>query len=492
MDSAFHKMKRLVYLAGGCVVLAACTCVRADALSDEAEQLKTTYAADLEQLADWCGKQGLVEQARQTRLALGPHDPYKLYLPVLPREVGPTKLPRDASEEVVEWNARFNKLRREHAGKSFDLARRAVRHRPSLAYVLALRAIHANPDNESVRRLFGYQKYHNQWHTFYEVRQLRAGKVRHEEFGWIPTLHVRRYEQGQRYYQGRWVSAEEDARLHAEIRSGWIIETEHYAIRTNHSIEAAVQLSAKLERLYHIWSQIFVRYYASEADVVALFDGRTRIRRAQPVRFRVAYFRDRDDYNRSLRAAMPNIGISVGVYIEQTRTAYFFAGEGYADRTLYHEATHQLFHQSRRVAPYVGRKANFWIVEGIAMYMESLREENGHYVLGGFDDARMHAARVRLLRDDFHVPLAELTTYGMEKLQTDERIGTLYSEAAGLTSFLVYYDGGRYRDALVAYLSTVYDGRDMPDTLALLTGTAYSELDRQYRKFMEESVAASR
>ena len=104
------------------------------------------------------------------------------------------------------------------------------------------------------------------------------------------------------------------------------------------------------------------------------------------------------------------------------------------------------------------------------MYMESLRQEDGYYVLGGFDDERMHAARYRLLHDKFYVPLDEFTGYGMEKLQKDPRIATLYSQAAGLTHFLVYYDGGRYRDALVSYLAAVYTGRDDPDTLAKLTG----------------------
>ena len=68
------------------------------------------------------------------------------------------------------------------------------------------------------------------------------------------------------------------------------------------------------------------------------------------------------------------------------------------------------------------------------------------------------------------MPLEEFTGYGMEKFQEDPQIAKLYSQAAGLTHFLVHYDGGRYRDALVAYLLAVYTGRDQPDTLAKLTG----------------------
>ena len=98
----------------------------------------------------------------------------------------------------------------------------------------------------------------------------------------------------------------------------------------------------------------------------------------------------------------------------------------------------------------------------------------------------MVAARYRLLHDHFYVPLEQLTGYGMEKLQNDQKIATLYSQSAGLTYFLLYYDHDRYRDDLVSYLIAVYTGHDGPDTLAQLTGAAYAELDKQYHEFMEK------
>ena len=119
------------------------------------------------------------------------------------------------------------------------------------------------------------------------------------------------------------------------------------------------------------------------------------------------------------------------------------------------------------------------------MYMESLRREDGYDVLGGFDDVRLYAARYRLLHDHFYVPFGEFVDFGSEKLQKDPRICTLYSQAAGMTHFLIYYDGGRYRDALVSYLSAVYTGRDDHDTLSKLTGASYANLDKQYREFLE-------
>lgn len=478
--------------AWACAALAAWAALagpaRADELVRAARELNGKYVAALEQLARWCDAQGLPEQAQKTRRWVGPRDPYKLYVFVLPQQAGPAAPPADAPPPVVEWHQRFQRLRSEQAAALYEMARRCVRvKRAALAYELALAAGREDPDHEAVRRIFGYQKFRGEWRTAYEARQLRAGSVWHDRFGWVPKAAVRRYEDGQRPGPKGWISAAEDAKLHRDINSGWEVETEHYAIRTNHSIEAGVALGVKLEQLHRVWQQLFVRYYATEAAVAALFDGRPRPAAESP-RYSVVYFRDRADYNRSLRAAIPNIDISVGLYLDSMRRAYFFAGEDADDRTLYHEATHQLFHQSRPVGPNVGRKANFWIVEGIAMFMESLRPEGDFFVLGGADDVRMEAARVRLLRDKFYVPLADLSAYGMERVQKDPNIATLYSQMAGLTHFLIYHDDGRYRDALVAYLSAVYGGQDDPNLLAQLTGEGLAKLDEQYREFVEKQA----
>ena len=204
-----------------------------------------------------------------------PPDPYKIVLPVLPQEVGSLHPPEGASGDRAEWHRRLLKLRQDQAAALFALAQRCVRrHQASLAYRLALDAIQANPDHEAARRVFGYQKYQNQWHTPYEVRMLRSGMVWHEKFGWIEKANLPRYAAGERLLGVTWIDAANDAALHAEIATGWDIETEHYRIRTNHSIEAAVALGVKLENLHRLWRQIFLGYYSSAADVEALFSGR--------------------------------------------------------------------------------------------------------------------------------------------------------------------------------------------------------------------------
>jgi hypothetical protein len=456
-------------------------------VSQTAAELRDRYKADLERLAAWCEANDLPAEAKKTRQAIAPSDPYKLYLATLPDEVGVAKTAKDASPKAAGWNERFWALRRAYAAAVFDLARQAVRSgKAGRAYSLVLAAVAADPDHEQARRLLGYEKYEGRWRTPYEIKKLKVGFAWSDRFGWLPKSHVARYEKGERYSGGRWMTAAQDAQRHRDIRNGWDIETEHYTIRTNDGIEGAVALGVKLERLHRLWRELFVRYYASDADIAAWFDGRSRPAMTSAMRHKVVYFSGRDYYNAYLRPSTPNIEISIGFYRNIAHVAYFFSGKDCDDRTIYHEATHQLFGESRPVSPAVGRYGNFWIVEGVAMYMESLHEENGYTVLGGFDDERMTAARYRLLKTQFYVPLGTLVDYGMERFQHDPKIAMLYSQSAGLTYFLICADDGIYRDTLVSYLTAVYTGRDRHDALSTLCGEKYDELDRQYREFLEQ------
>ncbi|MBI3461979.1 MAG: hypothetical protein HY000_02825 [Planctomycetes bacterium] len=488
--TAVFVASRHWYVAAICVGLVSVPARSANAspaeIAKARAELTSAYVASLEELARWCDERNLPDQACETRAWSMPRDPQRLYLVVLPEPVGPASLPADTSPDVIEWDKRFRAARNDQADGLFQLARSAIRSsRASLAYELALDAARENPDHEAARRLRGFRQFQGQWHTAYEIDKLRKHNVWHERFGWLPREHIERYEKGERYLERekRWIPAADDAKRHASISTGWDVETEHYVIRTNHSLEAGVELATRLERLHRVWRQTFVRFYASERDVAQLFRGQGTASRA-PRQHRVIYFSNRTEYERALKRYLPAGVQTTGIYLAEQARAYFFADGSEDHSTLYHEATHQLFHESKTPSPAVGRKANFWIIEGIACYMESLASQGGFDTLGGPDAERYQDARVRRIDDDFYVPLAELTALGMEQLQRDSRIARLYTQSAGLTHFLMHYDGGRYRDGLVAYLSTVYSGRDTLQSLAQLTGTGYDILDRQYREFL--------
>ena len=245
-----------------------------------------------------------------------------------------------------------------------------------------------------------------------------------------------------------------------------------------------MRLATRLERLYDAWQQMFAGFVANEARLARRYAGQAAVR-SEPARHKVVYYRDRDEYVAALEKQEPDIGISTGFYLAEKKTAYFFDSGAEDDSNLNHEATHQLFSELGRSVRDVGREANFWVVEGIACYMESLALENGWHLLGGEDAVRLRDAEHRLVVDEFYVPLAELTSYSMERLKRDPKIAMLYSQSSGLTYFLLNYDGGRYRAPLVDYLAAIYQGRDRPGTLAKLCSTSDTDLDREYRQFIK-------
>ena len=160
-------------------------------MAEAAAELHDKYAADIEKLAEWCESNGLKEEARKTRRVLSPHDPYKLYVPVLPDEIGPPKLPDDAPAKVVSWDSKLRKLRREYADDALrnGPASGARAGRPVWLSCWRWTRSRRIPIIEPARRLFGYQKFRDQWRTLYEVKKLRAGFVWSEKFGWLPKAH---------------------------------------------------------------------------------------------------------------------------------------------------------------------------------------------------------------------------------------------------------------------------------------------------------------
>jgi hypothetical protein len=192
----------------------------------------------------------------------------------------------------------------------------------------------------------------------------------------------------------------------------------------------------------------------------------------------------------ALRQRQPRIDETLGIYFDTNREVHFFDGRGQDPGTVYHEAVHQLFHESRSAARHVGGQANFWIIEGIATYFETLTEHQTefagpYFTIGEMTAGRLPAARQRLLTEGYYVPLEELTRLGKEGVQEQPDLAKLYSQAAGQAAFLMDAEGGRYREPLVRYLAAVYAGRDEPDTLAAESGRSFEQLDAEYRRAMQ-------
>jgi hypothetical protein len=483
---------RRQFLIGSSAVLAAGICRKswafaAEDLAAAREQLYGAYAERLATLAAWCDEQHLADESTRARSWLPDRtaDRQYLYAPgqsrASAREAVATTVAAPGTP-AAEFAERFGALRREQAGLLLALAKRAASdHQAALVGQLVSEAAREDVASEKAWRLLGYSQYAGAWHTPFEIQQLKAGKVWHDRFGWLPRDQVARYERGERFFRGRWMSDREEARQRAEIRNGWRVETDHFLVTTNVGLEEAVKLAEQLERLRALWQQVFAGYLVDEAELPKLLASGNPLVGQSGTKQNVVFYRNRKEYNDALRAVQPQIEMTLGIYLDTARIAYFFADVKQEPGTLFHEATHQLFQESRPVTKTVGASDNFWIVEAMACYMESLVERDDYYTLGGRDAGRMSDARHRRLRDGFYMPLEQLVRLGQHDLHQHADIAKLYTQSAGLGTFLM----DRHPQATTAYIKAVYAGCADVDTLARLTGSSYADLDREYGEYLK-------
>jgi hypothetical protein len=174
-------------------------------------------------------------------------------------------------------------------------------------------------------------------------------------------------------------------------------------------------------------------------------------------------------------------GGAVGYYDPDKQTSYFFPDKSLS-ATFYHELTHQLLAEATRLqtAENIGSRGDVWLLEGIALYMESLWRGEGYWTLGGWDSPRLQVARYRAVRDGFFVPWDEFSGGRLEEWKANPDIARLYSQAAGVMHVML--DRGdaaekeRRKQVVFQSLVAMYQGApDSKEILKVLGGDSAQE-----------------
>ncbi|MDR1923933.1 MAG: hypothetical protein LBQ66_06130 [Planctomycetaceae bacterium] len=359
----------------------------------------------------------------------------------------------------------------------------------------AILGITKNPNHKELREFFGYRLYEDEWRLNWEIKRLQD-YADHPQFGWIRKEHVKRYESGERPINAiKWGSINDANSRRAKIRDGWKISTPHYEIVTNHSLEEGITKSRELEHLYNAWQFLMIGCLNNDAKIKNLFQKKSQVE--QNIRHKVTIYRDKNDYVVDLSKVDSGIAKSNGYYLPRLRQAYFFVvspeaddlERGAARKVLLHEASHQLFYEPRstsRTGELAGSRCNFFLVEGLAMFMETLRIKNDQYILGDITDERLYAAKYNVQKLNFYVPFAWLAKMGVNEFQSQEELAKYYSQSAAMTHFLIFANDGKYRNAFFKLIRQIHLGIDKPDALAKLTGCSCEELDKQYKKYLNK------
>ena len=456
-------------------------------------ELLEAAMAEYQKLFEFCVKSDLREGANILQKAIAEANSTPA---VLPRKMQPA-IPLDLPAGERQWRVKKKAVDEKLASDLNLLARRAIKDGyASFAYDLVMEAGKYHPDNRAVRRLLGFVQSDQEWLTPFQATQERLKKVWHPRYGWINESYISHYDEGMRRYKGRWITAEKEAAIRSDhrnsFRNGWHIRTEHFLVKTDHSLERGVEIAAALEEFHDYFFRAFAAFFNSPEQMQRLFSGQSSAsRRMAQKPYEVHYFRKRDAYNQELVVKIPQIALTNGLYYMGTRTAYFFDTPGKKDMgTMFHEATHQFLYESFTKHRSIAEKSDFWIIEGIACYMESFKTVGDKNTIGDTRHPRIQAAYTALMRDRFYIPLSEFASMGRKEFQTQSDLVHVYSQVGGLTHFFMHYENGRYRDALISYLTALYNPNSLNTTPSLtrLTETSFAELDKAYNTYIGKLI----
>ena len=247
------------------------------------------------------------------------------------------------------------------------------------------------------------------------------------------------------------------------------ILTEHYDITAFRS-EDGILAGERLEHLFQVWQLLSAEVHTEAENEPA------------QRRHRVILYRDKQEYAANLQRLEPNIERTNGYYSAPRKTAYFFSTD---TKILFHEGTHQILmeHFFREKAPQF--RNNFWVVEGMALFMETLKIEEERYKIGDILNNRLYAAKKYQFEQNYNVPIRKLTAMSPVEMQVSADIAKIYSQSATLVHWLMFAEEGRFRKPLFELLRRTYLDSVTPETLSELTGLSYDELDKKYVELLK-------
>ena len=482
-------------LGGGTAAFGAGT---VEEVREQAAPLRAKYREALTDFAQQAETAGLPEYAAALRERASPPDSALLSVTPPPRAVREALPVADRSPETTLRRA-DRRVGEAYANAMFLLAKKAATkgaEEPGAAATaigLLWEAVAADPDHVGCRRALGQTRDGDDWLTPWERAQARRGRVDHPTFGWVPKRHVAKLEAGERLLDGKWVAADRAELLRADFANGWVCETEHYEVRTNVSLERGAEVARQLERFHTFFRAAFPGFGLGPVDLRKRFSSFGAV----PVynnaggadgNYHVHLYRDKAEYVLALQADVPQIEVSNGFYYNGYRVAYFYEiGQGAAPETVFHEATHQLFYECAPRQRYVAEEEHFWAVEGIGCYMESFRDDGETMTAGRPRYQRFRNAKRRWVEDGFYVPLAEFDARSRISFQTDPEVSKCYSQASGLTHFLMHAGDGALRPAFVAHLTELYHPQVRPRdvrSVATLAGVPWEDLGAAYQRYI--------
>lgn len=420
---------------------------RAETLAEARAAGDAKFAAAVHSLAD----RATADEAAVLRAWIPARDRRQVLFNVLAKDVGYEKL-------TPELKSEFASLRAARAKELFAFAAPFADREPTAVYQLLHEVLHEDAEHVATRKILEHERGASGWREKAERPATANGDTDHPKLGWKRGTYRR-------------------------------IQSPHFRIVSQAALGR--DDAERLELLYDVWRQVFFRFAARPGALAARIAGGDEPL-FKPKQHQIVIFRDRNAYVTALQKLQPKIGLTTGLYDDRDQISYLYDAtnaKGELDPTVaatwFHEVTHQLIQETIGDRTTPGENGNFWIVEGLALYFESLTNRGDYCTLGGWDADRLQFVRYFTLAGQKSVGLQALAALSKADVQDHKEIRELYRQAAGFAHLLMDDQGGAYRESTLHYLAAVYQHLARGDALQTNLRTSPAEIDARLPAFLQ-------
>ncbi len=378
-----------------------------------------------------------------------------------------------AYTEIAVWHAkgkawldRRAKAHEKAAGKLHDAANWAKGALPAELDGLIDRGLAVDPDHKALRKLRG---------------QTLVAPV-----GWVDEKDAPNLRKGMVKDGGVWIPRAEAAKRHTRWDDPWVIETEHFEVHCNVSLDDAYRVGRLAELTY----DMFWRVFSGSPDL-----------RKPEKKLRVYYFAsiaDAREERKKVHTQQPDMPpAAYGYYAYEDLAAHFWVTSESAKEferttrpTMHHEIGHQLAHNllhgPLKADPQ--KKPEFWLVEGLGVYFDDLREDkSGLPSLWNWESDAFRGILSRGV-ERAHMPFDKyLAMTGAEFYKgSEDDIKNHYGQAGLMAHFFLYGEKGKYRGKFMEYARIVNEGGGEEGLLTRTLGAPLTQLEQEWLAFVKK------
>ncbi|MGE0709373.1 MAG: CAP domain-containing protein [Planctomycetota bacterium] len=382
----------------------------------------------------------------------------------------------DGSGEAKAYQKQLANVIKEAVDRSLKAVEKCVASgEPGLAFDLFSYVLQLDPENDRAHKGLGHIKVGDKWLRRFLATRLQAGWSWDPKLAWKKVGSDARYAKGEVYDLGtnQWSELAAANKVHADAGNPWIIDTEHFKLRSTADLDVSAQVAERLEAFY---LQLFRQYdlFFMDKGGAKLIFGMSAMQSKPLV---VNFYRTQEQFKQH---SNPPTEWAAGFYSGGKHASFFYATGGWT--VLQHEIVHQILGETAG-----GGGGDAWLAEGAAVYLEDAFFREGVLTLG----EKQHHQRIVAYESAERSGGKEHKLLDMLKFRTSQDwdsgdIAKNYRGAGAVVYFLCNFDGGRYRGDFVEYLRAAYNGQR--PKLGDFFGIPENVLDLLMRRFYDPNA----